>query len=385
YHKKPEKWTEGSFTTIVSVGAFPLHPLTTGLLCHLNFTQGSRTIIGFVDAAFQAVKDRPAALSGKLNWVWPTRLVDEFAANFADETRFGHYEHAVKTGLGANSPEHLYQILKALFLYEVGNVKKYAGQRHATVLASLCGLPESQVQDALDQLDKEYSIIRYAQASGEYKFCDVGMSRADIRQQLQRAVAEKTVGSLAEKISKLKLLTEFPFPESEAMGFKGEYGLEGDEWRLKPVMVDAAKLSLERLSQIVNEQANPAEARGLIVYAVSGDDAELDLARNRAAAALNALRNSAKPHPVVIAVPQKPALTLGRELLMRDELDGWGTAKIEQYGPSYHDAVKDSDRRIEDILKAHLCNEVRYFVAPSVEHKLKSHEKSVLDHIANRL
>jgi hypothetical protein len=383
YQQRPQ-WTEARFNTIVGVGAFPLHPLTTGLLCNLTFTQGARTIIGFVDGVYQAVKDKPAASGGKLEWVWPISLVDGFAGDFADQAIFGRYEHA-KTRLGANSPEHLYQVVKALFLYEVGGVKKYPSQSHATVLAALCGLPESQVRDALKQLDEDYSIIRFVQAKNEYEFCDVGMSRADIRQQLQRAVADKTVSSLAEKISKLKLLAEFPFPESEATGFKGEYGLEGDEWRLKPVMVDAVKLSLERLVQIVREQANPAEARGLIVYAVSDDDAELDLARNRAAAVLNDLRNSPGPYPVVIAVPQKPALTLGRELLMRVELDGWGAAKIEQYGPSYHDAVKDSDRRIEDILKAHLCNDVRYFVAPSVEHKLKSHEKSVLDHIAHRL
>lgn len=384
YQQRAQQWNESSFTAVVGVGAFPLHPLTTGLLCNLTFTQGARTIIGFVDGAYQSVKDKPAASGGKLEWVWPISLVDEFAGDFADQASFGRYEHA-KTRLGTNSPEHLYQVIKALFLYEIGGIKKYLSQSHAAVLAPLCGLAETQVRDALKQLDEDFSIIRFVQAKNEYEFCDVGMSRADIRQQLQRAVADKAVGSLAEKIGKLALLAEFPFPESEATGFKGEYGLEGDEWRLKPVMVDAAKLNVERLAQIVNEYAIPAEARGLLVYAVSSEDTELDWARQRATAALNELRNRPQPYPVVIAVPQKPALTLGRELMMREELSGWGSAKVEQYGPSYHDAVKDSDRRIEDELKAHLCNDVRYFVAPAVEHRLKTHEKSVLDHIANRL
>ncbi|HEX9005522.1 MAG TPA: hypothetical protein VGB07_36780, partial [Blastocatellia bacterium] len=383
YQQRPQQWSESSFTSIVGVSAFPLHPLTTGLLCNLTFMQGARTIIGFVDAAYQSVKDRAAASGGKLNWVWPVRLVDEFAGDFADQASFGRYEHA-KTRLGANSPEHLYQIIKALFLYEIGGVIKYPSQAHATVLAALCGLPEPEVRDGIKLLDEDHSIIRFVLAKNEYEFCDIGMSRADIRQQLQRAVADKTIGSLADKISKLTLAKEF-FPESEATVFKGEYGLEGDEWRLKPVMVDATKLSLERLGAIVNEHANSADARGLLVYAVSSDDTDLDLARTQAPAVLNELRNSPKPFPMVIAVPQKPALTLGRELLMRDELKGWGTAKVGQYGTGYQDAVDDSDRRIEDILKAHLCNGISYFVAPSVEHRLKSHEKSVLDHIANRL
>ncbi len=388
YHQRSQQWTEPHFNTIVGVGAFPLHPLTTGLLCNLTLNQGqgqgARTIIGFVDAAYRAVKDELAARDGKLQWVWPIRLVDEFSGYFADQPSFGRYEHA-KTRLGANSPEHLYQVIKALFLYQVGGIKKYPSQTHATVLAALCGLPEAHVIDALKQLDEDHSIIRFVKAKSEYEFCDIGMSRADIRQQLQRAVTSKTVGSLAEKINKWKLLGEFPFPESEATTYKGEYGLEGDEWRLKPVMVDAAKLSVERLAQVINESADPAEARGLLVYAVSNDDTELDMVRDRAITVLNELRNRPNPYPIVIAVPQKPALTLGRELLMRDELEGWGTAKIEQYGPSYQDAVKDSDRRIEDELKEHLCNGVRYFVAPSVGHKLKSHEKSMLDHVANRL
>lgn len=383
-YQRSQQWTEQSFNSIVGIGAFPLHPLTTGLLCNLTFTQGSRTIISFVDAAYQAVKDEPAAHHGQLQWVWPIRLVDEFAGDFADQASFGRYEHA-KTRLGANSSENLYPIIKALFLYEIGGVKKYPSQPHATVLAALCGLSESQAASALDELDKEHSIIRFAQAKGEYEFCDVGMSRADIRQQLSRAVAGKTIGSLADRISRLKLLENFPFPESEATDFKGAYAVEGDEWRLEPVIMDAAKLSLERLAQLVKEHADPAAARGLLVYAVSGDDAELDLARDRASVVLNELRNSPKPYPLVIAVPQKPAVTLGRELLMSDELNNWGRAKIEQYGPSYHDAVKDSDRRIEDELKAHLCHSVKYFVAPAVEQKLKSHERNAPDHIASRL
>lgn len=70
---------------------------------------------------------------------------------------------------------------------------------------------------------------------------------------------------------------------------------------------------------------------------------------------------------------------------MRDELNNWGSAKIGQYGQSYQDAVKDSDRRIEDELKVHLCQGIKYFVAPAVEQKLKSYERNAPDHIASRL
>lgn len=146
-YQKSQQWTEQSFNSVVGVGAFPLHPLTTGLLCNLTFTQGSRTIISFVDAAYQAVKDEPAARHGQLQWVWPIRLVGEFAGDFADQASFGRYEHA-RTKLGANSPEDFYQVIKALFLYEIGGIKKYPSQSHATVLAALCGLPEPQITTA---------------------------------------------------------------------------------------------------------------------------------------------------------------------------------------------------------------------------------------------
>ncbi len=383
-YQASQKWAEQDFSRIVGVGAFPLHPLTTGLLCNLTFTQGSRTVISFVDTAFQSVREQPAVQTGRLNWVWPIRLVDEFAGNFADQASFGRYEHAV-TRLGANTPADFYQVLQALFLYEAGGIKKYPSQAHALVLAALCGLPQDEVCEALRQLDEDYSIIRYAKAKSEYEFAEIGATKVEIRQKLQRAIVGKNIGSLAAKASKWELIGQFPFPESEATGFKSKYGVEGDEWRLKPVLFDATKLSLEHVKQAVREHNDPAVARGLLIYAVSGDDAELDVVRGRATQVLNELRNGPAPSPVVIAVPQSPTIKLGQEMLMREELASWGSGRREEYGESYLDALRDSDRRIEDELKAHLCNGARYFVPSVVESKLRNSERAQLDHIAERL
>jgi hypothetical protein len=386
YQRSPNVWTQSKFVNVVGVGGFPLHPLTTGLLCNLDFTQGPRTIIGAVSFAVHEVMDESPVKSGKLNWIRPTFLVDYFEDSFEGKhEHYSLYANAVKH-LGNNSPPILYEVLKALFLFYVGGLIRYTSQSHATVLSQVCGLPDEEVRGALKELDEEYSVIRFSQASKEYQFSGIGTNRVEIRQQLIREIAGRTVPSLAASLEEFKMLARVPPPSSEAIEFMAAHAIQGDEWCLAPRLIDAAKLSYENVKNLVEQTRDEGAARGIIIYVVSEDGVALDEAREEATSILDKFRFGENPQPIVIAIPQTSAIGIEQEVLVDQALKGWGHAKRELYGEAYDDAVKDSDRRLEDHFRAHVSSgEVRFHLSSVVESHLKASETNRLDRIADRL
>ncbi|MHC0068919.1 hypothetical protein ACWATR_39670, partial [Nostoc sp. UIC 10890] len=75
-------WEPQNFFSRITLGCFPLHPLTSYLLCNLNFTQG-RTAIQFVqkDVA-DFIAEQPIEKNHNINFIYPVTLVDAFASNF---------------------------------------------------------------------------------------------------------------------------------------------------------------------------------------------------------------------------------------------------------------------------------------------------------------
>jgi hypothetical protein len=384
YQDKPAQWTPSEFVSTVGVGAFPFHPLTTGLLCNLSFTQGARTIIEVVATAIESKSEESSIQpDGKLNLILPTFLVDEFAVYFdGQESRYSLYTNA-RDRLGANAPSEFYEILKAMFLYEVGGLKRDQNQSHVEVLTQMCGLSEKAVRDVLKQLDEEHGVIRFSQAKREYEFSGIGTSKNEIREKINRLIVGRVVPNLAAKLESLKLLDNITLEESEASKYKAERGLEGEEWRLKPRLLDASKLNIETVKRVATE-AN--EARGTVIYVVSCDSAELDDAQERATRILDQLRVGDNPYPIVLAVPTSPAVGLDQEVLTHDELRNWNEGQRRHYGEGYNDAINDCERCLKDAFEAYLRKDsLRYHVANIVSQRFKSNEAQRLDSIANRL
>lgn len=386
YQTNQERWTQSKFTSIVGVGSFPLHPITTGLLCNLTFTQGARTIIAVVTSAVQDKGEQPAVLAtGDLNFVLPIFLVDEFAVNFeGQENRYDAYKHA-QGKLGANVSDNLYQVLKALFLFEVGKLKRYDSQPHAQVLAQLCGLREEETLAALKELAEEHDVIRFSQARREYEFTGLGASRSEIRQQLIAKTAGQHIANLATKLDSLNLLATVQLPDTEAVKFKADHGTSGREWHLAGRLLNAASLSADAVKRVYEGVCAQGDARGVVIYVVSSDSSELDEAQERATATLDELRIGENYLPIVLAIPTVP-INVEQELLIHEALKGFSSNQQSYYGESYNEAVKDSERRLNDAFTAYFRYEgMRYSVASSVSNTFRGNESHHLDQISNRL
>lgn len=388
YQKNAQQWSESKFINVVGVGAFPLHPITTGLVCNLTFTQGARTVIEVVNTAVEERSNEAAVLpDGRLNFILPIFLVDEFAVNFdAQDSRYKLYLNA-RDKLGANAPEQFYDVLKALFIFEVGGLKRFENQSHAEVLSQLCGYREAEVAGLLRELDQEYSVVRFVQAKREYEFSGIGVSRSDVRDFVRKQVTGQRIPSLAAKIESLKLLDSLNLPDTEAVKFKADHGINVREWYLTPRLMDATAISTDSVRRIAEQTWTDGDARGTVIYVVSGNPEELEEAKGEAEVVLDRLRAAGVYHyPVVIAVPSSPAADLEQELLIHDGLRNVGQPQREFYGDAYKDAVTDCNRRLNDLLAAYFrYEETSYHVATAIRQTFRGVDADHLDQIASRV
>ena len=378
-----EEWSEGKFTEVVAQGAFPLHPLTAALLCRLDFAQG-RSVMKFVDDAIKEINDEPAVLStGQPNWILPIHIVYAFAENFSRQeglavgkSTFSDYSHAVSQ-LGENVDEELYAVLKALFLYNVGKVKKLSLQSHASALAPLAGMTTAKAEGTLKRLADDFLVIRYIGARSEYEFSGVGTNANVVLEQLRREIAGQGVSSLAKARDALNLLKQLDdegeLPDTTADRFKEQYVVEGREWKLEWRLVDASVITPENLKPYVNELSSTDTTRGVILCVLPKDSAERSRLDQKARRVLDASQRDGYPYPIVIALTHS-AEALQEWVLMRRVLEGWSTSKKQHYGKGFDDALNHIQDKLRERFGS-LIRDVVYIVAESVRAKLPDYPR----------
>ncbi len=364
-------WSESEILEVICKGTFPLHPLTTALLCHLSFSQG-RSVMQFVDEEIRRIQDQPAVKeTGDPNWILPTRVVDFYGDNLhrheglaAGRSTYSNYEYAANR-LGANADPDLYEVLKALLLYNIGEVRRFPSQPQAAVLGLLAGLSTQRVEDALQKLERDFYVIRYITAREEYEFSGVGTNAGTVREQVERAIAGRQLPSLAATLDgheALKTLNdEGVLPDTSADQYIESYALRSAEWRLGWQFVDAASLLKDGLeayqkrfvfSDMTRASARnrQTDCRGLILVVLPGSYEERQRELDASAEMLNNCKCKRYPVPVALALTRN-AEDLHHHLLALDELSGWSSSRCEIFGQGYEDAQKLYTDELNDTLK----------------------------------
>ncbi len=148
-------WSPEQFDEAVTKGCFPLHPLTTAILCNASlggsFFQSDtpRTVLGFVLHTVRQMLDDLIQKGGRPNWVYPVALVDYFETLLADST-FQRYKDARQQVEGTPTPEQD-AVLKALLLIEVAELPRLSSS-FARLVAHITGFPEEVVKKTLKDL-----------------------------------------------------------------------------------------------------------------------------------------------------------------------------------------------------------------------------------------
>lgn len=386
-----ETWKEQEFYETVARDCYPLHPLTTGLLCSFDFTQGSRTIIGAVASMLRSAQEEKVSDGGRLRWIRPIELVEEFKNDFDDSSDFAALENALGKSLTTDADPILVDVLKALFLFRETKMTKQNKYEHAELLAQLSGYTLEETREALTTLQEKFDAVRYSAERREYEFTGIMSGRGIVLDKAKSAIVGKRVDSFAKSLERLEAFktletgdTFNPQNNSQAREFKDDFAVKGDEWYLIPRYLDATKLHIDEVKKLCKKTFDDDEARGTVIYIISGSAAELEQARNQAQKIFRKLKEEDYTHPLVIAVPTEAATKLEKQILIKEYItNGMSSAEREHFAESHQAALTFTNKELSEELVAHLRS-VEYIVPEELSLKFGNRRKD-LDEIADAL
>jgi hypothetical protein len=304
------RWSFEKFQETISKGCFPLHPITTVLLCNLRFSAAGdigvpRTVLGFVLEQLKRRKDELVVADGKVNWIIPAFLVDYFEPRLRGE-HYSAYKKALQRLDPSFTPEHE-SILKGLLLQELAGIK-LRGEEQVLFLAHCSGVGDKIAVQLLKAL-VDSRCIRYDQQRKVNSF----IASDESPEALESLVAEK--------------LIELPFDEQTALGILNDLkSISGISFASISVSVDwgepsdwAAKQSLVPASFLTrNCLANQVEyyeprirevaggERGAVIWIWASSEDELEWLRPNLASIVDQAFDDDTPVPAICMLPTSP-------------------------------------------------------------------------------
>lgn len=303
-------WTIEKFQESVTKGCFPLHSLTTALLCNLKFTMADelsapRTVLGFVMEQLRMQEHLPAAEAGHINWVLPVSLVDYFGARLHSD-RYASYEDASRL-LDLAAPLHHQQILKALLLQEVADIR-VRGERQVEFLAQCAGLNEDETKQALKALS-DSRCIRYDPINRVNSFWALTTNPDELEKILTSKLSELPFDETALKKLESLLRTELQGAFG-AISMRVGWGDAGD-WATFETIVTLEHLSEEYIANLAQQYENAINGlvegrRGCLVWLIARTEDEIAWYRDNVMKLLDKALPGDAPIPVVLMLPREP-------------------------------------------------------------------------------
>lgn len=349
-------WDEERIQQVLVKGCFPLHPVATAIMCSVKLpaTDNARSVLDFVvEAVRGTAQEEIVRPDGQLNFIPATRLVQGLGEVLADEpTRWRQYSEAAHQ-LGGEAPTAWREVLQALFLHEVLELKVRPGE-FAQNIAALCGLPAAQCTEVLEALHgRRY--IRHDPARGAYTFWPSGQSGTQVYEQLEKEVnaifnnPNKLRGELTAALIHYDFYWEVPL-------------LNPHDWRANIKLLPVSMWNTAALRELVQTckwdtttSTLQMSVRGYTIYPLAADDYEVQWIRDNAEATLNELADEMGDHipPVLIMLPDQPQAELLRKLISQRVLHSWKKDKQEQLGQqSYGEARATLDTEVSKLIAA---------------------------------
>lgn len=346
----------------LTVGCFPLHPLTTYLLCTLDFVQiQDRTAIGFLRGRVQSfIDNQPVETENeRLNCIYPIDLIDEFIDNFSKHTVYPKYKEAEELVTGSDDPNELI-VLKGLLLYYVNKEKlvKADSEEHREILADLTGLPRPKVETTLKKLVQTRDVIYYRPEEKVYRF-HIGLSPTQVEQELEQRIESKRKELSANDVAnychqRIDDQTNQPRLEKylsssvlSAKHFVETHKLIGEDWRFeyKVLTVDGLKRELS------STQAKTKE-RGILAYVVAETQQELQTLHHNIE---QLLAESPIRQQIAVAIPAEETGNLAEVLLKIRTLRMTTPEERSSFGAAYGTLLeryeREADKRLTNLFK----------------------------------
>lgn len=343
----------------ITVGCFPLHPLTSYLLCNLDFVQiQDRTAIAFLRGKVQDfIQAEPVEKENEqLNCISPVSLLDEFIDNFSGHSTYTKYKEAEELVVGSDDPDELI-VLKGLFLYYANKDRliKPDTEEHREILADLTGLSKVRVDAALRKLAQVRDVIYYRSEEKSYRF-HVGLSPTQVEQELEQRIKSKLGETSANDVvnychqrieNQTRIAKYLDSSVISAKQFVEQNTLIAEEWRFEYKIY-----TMDGLSRELSSQQLKTKERGIIAYVIAETQQELQNLRREIDQLLS---QSPLNEQIVVAIPTEGTGNLAELLLKIRTLIVTPQQERSSLGAAYDSLLeryeKEVDKRIKDILR----------------------------------
>ncbi len=337
---KEKGWTRDKFHQVLTIGCFPLHPLTAYLLCNLSFTV-DRTALQFIKKEVnEFIQNQPltrGAANSKLNFIYPIALVDTFLENFADDSNYSKYKEAESAVVGSDNL-HEALVLKALFLYHAssGKLAKTDREPHEEILATLTGLSVLEVKAALDQLANTRDVIYYKKEVKLYRFW-TGPTPGGIEEEIEQQIRERR-----QDISIHPVVSYCQSNIEQFLGSKtlaAQHFVETNKLVLADWKFEYKVYTINDFIRDLNSDLTlrKTEERGFLAYILAETQAELQDFR-RGVDAL--LAKSAIRDRIAVAIPSAETGELAKVLLKIQLLKNKEVTERRSLGAAYEEQMK---------------------------------------------
>jgi hypothetical protein len=353
-----QNWPFDEFYRHLGIGCYPLHPLTSYLLCNLEFTHG-RTAIQFIKEDVASFL-KTTSIGEELSFVRPVQLMDAFKSNFAQKPTYIEYEKAYST-ISASASEDEITVLKAIGLYylsgagnsdeknQQGKIKKSNNEGHEEILAMMTGFSVTKTKDILIRLKDDYQVVYFNSASKTYRFY-TGVNVDELRRRIEDEIENKIPSlnnlrlhcqkNLSHYMSSLKV-------RAESFSSNPKNRLNGEDWQFERRIftIDQFQRSLTTEKTI-----SGLLEKGLIAYFIGEYDQDM-IALEKQAEDLLSKAPKAIQEQVIIAIPRRGTRDLARVLLMKATLNEKGAREKQEYGPAFIELIKQFDSQLDTDLQ----------------------------------
>jgi len=346
-------WKHEDFYKHLTIGCFPLHPLTSYLLCNLSFTQG-RSAIDFVQKEVEEfINNRPVEENGQLNFIYPIALVEAFEGNFANSEAnseytavFSDYNYSLnKVRASSDAEPEEIAILKSLLLFYTssGRLTKSDKEKHEEVLETLTGLSSSRIAQVLDKLCRVREVIYHNPADNTYKFYGGGKGIDELRQRINEENRNNEISINSVETYCNENIAVYAKGTTNPQQFIDAKKLRPEDWFFKNEVY-----TISRFQSLLQKKQpfKTIEQAGIVAYVIAETGEEI-------LQLYNEIKNLIGQHPyrdqIAVAIAQRPVERLAQLILDKQTANKFSSQEFgaaltqlrDQYSKQINNETKD--------------------------------------------
>jgi hypothetical protein len=345
------KWTLDRFHTVVTAGCYPLHPLTTSILCsvELKMTPDPRSVLGFIRIQLERKSNESVETAGKPNWVRAVELVDHFGPMLdGDNAEWGRYCDALAQVSIADDPDEVL-VLKAMLLHTVA---KLTAEGYDRTIAELTGLSVPVALETLSSLSRR-GIIRKDSELGRFSLWPRALGRNIVEIMTEKArQITLDAPTLAEALKELEGVLFDPIMATVEWGSR-------EDWSFGQALIVRDLLTSSYLNGVMSNRLRwtldggvRERPRGFIIWAIAQNEDDVAWYRKRIPELLQEVCQN-NPIPIIVMRPTLPSTDLVDEIKRYLALKNFTSQEKSTVGA---DVYRSMLQQIEEELRRTMAN-----------------------------